>query len=675
MGKREAVLFLSIGLMVVISFFVFVSVNYFPDSLVSRVITGNVIGTLSLYVSGGSETVTIYTPADGQTYGFGIGDDYNFTLSASADFPLAPTLTWTYSLYDVKHGVWTETNTYFTPNSSNITANRWANILVVSARDDDNNWHNGSITFNVTIPNTSPIIEDIADEFFVCEGDKTSLFSFNGSDVDEEGSGLEGHIHLEPSLADGNFFYISPSNDINDTLRRFFVRSVNELSKEDIGKFSGPVSIEDNGTVCEACSDEVNLTVIEINNPPTYEDIWPQKIYLSGDNATFYKDWEVEDIEADDYNGTLTYNISFETGPNLFEINSSTGVMNFTPTAGQKGTYSIIVCVNDTGLIWDSHENFSVCGDRSNDSISVCDSFTLEVSNDSRSPEILSYSPLDLTLETTGTSSNVFNVSAYDPDGSILSINWYVDGVLSEHNEGILEDEFIHSFGYDVGGSHEVSVNVTDGLNSDSVTWVFDVTSVSSPSGGSGGGSGGGSLSGECSQNWVCGNWGVCQNVKNSFDAKVLSPEDFSDFKELCAQNRYDERFCGFQITNCVDLSECNNSILNIPSPSEKRICYFTKDPSCTDGITNCHDGSCEILVDCGGPCSPCPTCYDRKRNQGESGIDCGGPCPWACESEMPFSTLSVIIIILLIVLVAVILFIAVKVVKIIRYRHSKRKR
>jgi hypothetical protein len=49
--------------------------------------------------------------------------------------------------------------------------------------------------------------------------------------------------------------------------------------------------------------------------------------------------------------------------------------------------------------------------------------------------------------------------------------------------------------------------------------------------------------------------------------------------------------------------------------------------PSCFDGIENCHDGSCEEGVDCGGTCDPCMSCSDGIQNQGEEGIDCGGPC------------------------------------------------
>ena len=55
---------------------------------------------------------------------------------------------------------------------------------------------------------------------------------------------------------------------------------------------------------------------------------------------------------------------------------------------------------------------------------------------------------------------------------------------------------------------------------------------------------------------------------------------------------------------------------------------------NCDDEIRNCHSGSCELLVDCGGPCSACPTCSDGIRNQGEESIDCGGPCPGKCDED-----------------------------------------
>ena len=64
--------------------------------------------------------------------------------------------------------------------------------------------------------------------------------------------------------------------------------------------------------------------------------------------------------------------------------------------------------------------------------------------------------------------------------------------------------------------------------------------------------------------------------------------------------------------------------------------CYYTLFPTCKDGILNCHNDSCEILVDCGGPCDACPTCSDGVKNQDEESIDCGGACA-SCK-EFPIS-------------------------------------
>ena len=76
-------------------------------------------------------------------------------------------------------------------------------------------------------------------------------------------------------------------------------------------------------------------------------------------------------------------------------------------------------------------------------------------------------------------------------------------------------------------------------------------------------------------------------------------------------------------------------------SSSEIEACYYSENPSCNDGIKNCHDGSCELLVDCGGPCSPCPSCSDDIQNQNEEGVDCGGPCPQKCSVETPQMSLK----------------------------------
>ena len=63
-------------------------------------------------------------------------------------------------------------------------------------------------------------------------------------------------------------------------------------------------------------------------------------------------------------------------------------------------------------------------------------------------------------------------------------------------------------------------------------------------------------------------------------------------------------------------------------------------EPSCFDGVQNCHDGDCETGIDCGGPCTiqVIATCLDGIQNQGEGEVDCGGPCP-PCILKKPKPT------------------------------------
>ncbi len=672
MKRKEVVLVLLVFCFVAFSLVNILSAHYlhFPISPVA--ISGRVLsGTVALYVAGGTNTILINSPED-TTYNFNVGEEYIIDLNVSADFVVD---SWKYSLYDSRHEVWLEENTSFSPNIT-FSAGRWGNQLNVYARESGGGWYNANVNFYVSVPNSVPVIEPI-DDVFVCEGDSGNLFYFNGSDVDEDP--ISAIIKPSHSL-----FYVGGVINHNLTLRRFEVSSP-LLSKGDVGSYAETAIVfDDTGYSGDlgAQGDNFNITVIEVNNAPVVEDIGAQTIYLLGDDSSFNKLWEVSDIETDLGYGNLTYNISF-VGEKMFDINSTTGVMNFTPTDNQNGmTFDITLCVNDSG-IESVHENFSICSakDYVSDSISVCDSFSLTITNDSRAPEILDYSPLEENFSVGGTTPTIFSVSVYDADGTIPDIDWYVNDVLMEENENISSDSYSYTFGCEVSGEYNVSVNVSDGLESVSRYWNVSVDYVACVSSGGGGSSGGGSrggggtLSGECREKWVCGDWGVCQNVKRSFDAKSISPEDYYDFKEICAQNKYDERFCGFQITECIDLNHCNNSVYKIPKSPEMQSCYFSENPSCIDGITNCHGGSCEVLVDCGGPCLPCPTCSDGKRNQGEEDVDCGGPCPWACEAESPFNMTRAVVIGLLVLLIGIFLIILIKLIKIVRYHFSKHKK
>lgn len=88
----------------------------------------------------------------------------------------------------------------------------------------------------------------------------------------------------------------------------------------------------------------------------------------------------------------------------------------------------------------------------------------------------------------------------------------------------------------------------------------------------------------------------------------------------------YDRTHDGLKTRSCTWQTNCPGEI----APAQKEVCDYV--PSCDDDLLNCHEVGfdefyCEEKVDCGGPCDPCPTCFDGVKNQDETGVDCGGSC------------------------------------------------
>ena len=200
-----------------------------------------------------------------------------------------------------------------------------------------------------------------------------------------------------------------------------------------------------------------------------------------------------------------------------------------------------------------------------------------------------------------------------------------------------------------------------------------DNPTVVSPGGGGSGGSSGGGVLDQCKESNICVKWDVCQNLEESFKLNVIGGEDYNFLKTNCSASFFNESSCGFQTRRCTVINACEN----IKLPPQIQACQFVENPSCTDGVKDCHDGKCEVLVDCSGPCQPCATCSDKVKNQGEKGVDCEGPCPGICQNNnfirntFGRSKLPIYIYIGVIVLLLVILIILIyKLIKI--YKKSK---
>ncbi len=609
------------------------------------------------------------------TYNFEIGDPILLNLNVSANFPAS---NWRYSLYDLRHNTTIDEDVAF-PGTLNTTFNpmRWDNLLLVYADTDDLPLEiiNASVVFFVYVNNSAPILGPINSTIHICERDILN-YDFNATDPDED--------DLTIGITPQDPFFIESGRETFFGLVNISSTIISgRLNKTHAGGIDGgsqthnrTIFVRDNFAHIDTAN--TSIVVIEINNRPVIENITAHtlEVWILGDNMTFYHETQVDDVEdGNASSGNLNFSLTIidpnSTQINLFNV-SSTGIMNFTANSSTLlGVYNVSLCVNDTGILNPDINLLSVCN-QTGGIITECNYFSLTITDRNRPPTILNYYPLNLSLNITGSNDLYFNITKYDPDGTVPDAYWYVDETFLEYDNGMDSinntDHFFFNFGCGISGKHFVKVDVTDGLLNDSLNWTFEIESVICPSSPSGGDGGGGTP--RCIPEWGCADWRVCQHAESSLKQGVLSGEDYRFIQEQCEQSGLNEKTCGFQIRVCTDLKNCSNTLWK---PNETQFCHYTENPRCDDGIKNCHHGSCELLIDCGGPCSACATCSDGIQNQGEEGIDCGGPCPWKCPPAPPLFKRTGFMIIIAILILVIIMLIIRKIRKILKFRRAQK--
>lgn len=122
-----------------------------------------------------------------------------------------------------------------------------------------------------------------------------------------------------------------------------------------------------------------------------------------------------------------------------------------------------------------------------------------------------------------------------------------------------------------------------------------------------------------------------------------FTPEEPGEYYITASKTKYYDDEREVEITECE--KQCKEDSDNCEEDGDccSNYCYAgtCRTPSCYDGILNQGEEKInqlmswdpEDIADCGGPCDPCPTCFDEIQNQGEAGIDCGGPCQPCCPT------------------------------------------
>ncbi|MEM4330994.1 MAG: hypothetical protein QW273_03235 [Candidatus Pacearchaeota archaeon] len=628
MEKRKKILLI---LLLLLAFFnlVFLIISIFSFSFVP--VSGRTSLGGGIILSIGEKKVFIHSP-ENRTYNFEVSNDsyyfplYNIPLNVSSNFEVK---NWSYILFQKtpRNYVNSFNGGYFTPNLSDFRAYRWNNTLTVYAEDKRGEKYFKDVSFFVEVPNTAPLIlEPFNTSLFGCENEIFS-YSFNATDRDED--------DLNAIVSPSEIFFGSVKSIPNQTTVTLEVTS-RILSKAIIGgnnfgnkTYPLVVYAVDPSNLLDYKN--LNVTILEINNPPRINPIGTRTVWTKGENSTLFEKVYAEDLEDGNSDiGNLSFYLEFLNSPQIFNI-SENGTIYFQPNEtyleedGSSKIYYVKVCVKDNG-IKNPYPNLNNLCNNNGSSLSVCEYLFLVVTQENRPPIIKSYYPKNLSLEIFGTQELFFNASAYDPDGNLLDLYWYVDNFSKKVDYYVNVSNFTFTFGCNVKGNHKLKLIATDGNLSDSIEWNISVKEVPCEKISLGGGGGGG-----CSPKWVCEDWKICQNLERTAKKGEILGEIYRNIKEKCNIKNLNDSVCGFQTRQCHDLNNCSSMF---GMPPQIQDCYFKEEPNCFDGILNCHDGSCEIGIDCGGPCKPCPSCSDGIKNQGEEGIDCGGPCPLPCYKE-----------------------------------------
>ncbi len=496
----------------------------------------------------------------------------------------------------------------------------------------------------------APRINDVEKEIYVCEN---SMLSYELKTSDPEEANLTYDIYPK------DIFFIKRigKNGSFETAKIFSGNISKSTTKQ---KYRRTLIVSD-GKFMDAKN--TIISTIEINNPPKIEKIGLRTISLN-ESLQFYQRIDAKDLEdGTGDSGKLEFGTFFLNGNKIFNVNKI-GLINYTAKTIDVGNYDVKICVSDKG-IKSPQKNINFCG-QNGSSITSCEIFHLTITELNKAPTISERYPYINKINKTSEGEIYFNITTFDPDGSVPDVFWYVDGELKKENYENNISTFKTDFTCQEGTiHHEVKVKITDGLLSDSVSWDVAVNPKSCINT---------TKKIEnfmCKEEWGCSEWYFCQNSKKSSETGTLKGKDYEKVTNECSGNSLTDESCGFQIRNCFDYGLCNSPF---SKPKEIQICEFSINPNCFDRIKNCHGSGCEFAVDCGGPCEPCASCSDEIENQGEEGIDCGGPCGLECQDQSTKINYSIIYSFILFVAILLFLFLTVQTLKIIKMKRELKK-
>lgn len=455
---------------------------------------------------------------------------------------------------------------------------------------------------------SSPVMDPTDAEIVICEG---ASLSYVVPVTDSDSSSLSAGIY-----PDGDFYARVAGSQESPYLEIFS----GNLTKSQANKiYSRTIYVSDGEFIDTR---DINITVLEVNNPPL---LYPLGAFtMLTTDESFTKQLIIYDAESG--SDPRDFDFTVLSDPALPITIDPSGVLTISNEESVPGLYKITVCATDRGID-DLSGKIGLCSD---DILfkTTCQNMDLAIVTQNSQPTILSHDSTNLS-RVFGTDFLFFEVYTFDPDGTVPSIQWTVDDELVKVSQGKAISRLDYSIGCGVSGRHHVLVEISDGILNDSYRWSFDVIKTACHEGIAPGPR---YSNISCEEQWGCNMWSSCQNANLSIDRGAISQNDLNTIISECERNGIASDLCGYQIRTCEDTNQCSPSD---GRPDELQSCFFVSEPSCSDGVQNCHGGGCEFSVDCGGPCGACATCSDGIKNQGEDKVDCGGPCSNECPIKV----------------------------------------
>jgi hypothetical protein len=376
----------------------------------------------------------------------------------------------------------------FTANDSYVGEN-WVNITVTDAPGASN-----SSDLNFTVENVpdSPNFTEPIDNHTAYEDTEFYLL-INATDEDlyiPVGNIFNISENLTFAVNDTSLFDIIQDDTANATI------NFTATNYSQAGLYWFEINVTDSTGLYY--TEIINITIIEVNDAPQftgYDNITgTQDVSLYYDFNASDEENGTDTIEGD---GNLTFWISNITNatdgdmvgsitltPQFFDdaaeaLNSTTGILSFIPNATHAATgvgyrdYMINMSVNDS------------------EGAMASVIINLSIKNENDAPEITAWAASgfsnaeDITIYENDTNMT-FTVYTTDIDGDSLTYNWVLDEVVNETETKAVADttgfdNFQWTPGFSDAGNHNLTVYVSDSVNTTSHFWNITVLEFNSP--------------------------------------------------------------------------------------------------------------------------------------------------------------------------------------------------